>query len=178
MNQNLTTPAFDEYRRGREPQPMHSDAQRYQGDTDPMSPTDGLENWRDGGDTNDTPAPAPPVLDGKPEESRLWVVMDNDVLHAPELCDFGSAREAQCVKHSNLTGGQQAYAGGEFVFLDDKTVVLNGCSGRYRIRTLTEMSAIETAFRKSGYRIWSMGWNDDTNRPALFGTQDPIWVRL
>lgn len=178
MNKILTTPAFDEYRNGRTPQNIHPDAPRYQGDTDAMSPNDGLETWEDGGHTSDTPAPAPPSFEGKPADARLWVIVDKEVLHAPEACDFGSARGAKCLKHSNLTGGKPAYAGGEFVFLDNSTVLLNGCSGRYRIVTQNDMEKIEKAFRKSGYRVWSMGWNDDINRPALFGTQDPILVKL
>lgn len=178
MSQILTAAAFSDYRATREPQQMHADAQRYDGDTDQMIPTDGLEVWEDGDSAGDVAPPAVPDIDGKPSDLHLWVVTQDDVRHAKEQCAFGSARQAKCVKHSNLTGGTAAYAGGEFAYLDPQTLLLNGCSGRYRITTLGEMSAIERAFRRSGYKVWSMGWNEDTDRPAMFGTQDPTWVKL
>ena len=175
MSQEKTKRAFDAYRAPWSLQPIHPEAASYEGDKDPMTLQDGLRSWDDGSATGGAVSEAPNVGTAPPER-RLWVVMSQDVRHAPEHCPFGSAREAGAVKHSNLTGGEDAYAGGELVLLDEHTLLLNGCSGRYRLRSEAEMRAVAGAFRASGYRVWSMGWNRDTDRPALFGTQDPEWI--
>jgi hypothetical protein len=104
------------------------------------------------------------------------VVTTEHVLHALEACDFGAKREAGATKHSNLTGGGRAFVGGELVFLNDTTIGITGSSGRYRLRSGEEMAAIERAFVESGYNVWSMGYNQDVNRPNVFGLSDPEWV--
>jgi hypothetical protein len=176
MPQDKTRIAFDAYRASRSLQPIHVGAPRCEGDSDQMSAEDGLHSWEDGSASASAVRGDTPVIASKPDGRHLWVVIAEDVVHAEEDCPFGRARAAGAVKHSNLTGGADAFSGGEIVFLDDHTVVLNGCSGRYRIRSEAEMRAVASAFRKSGYRVWSMGWNADVSRPALFGTQDPEWV--
>lgn len=175
----LTSASFGLYRAKYALQAMHSEVERFDGDIDQMSEADGLNSWRDGAQTaqlTKADAPPPPEISAKPGNAQLWVVTHDDVLYASELCDFGSRREANAVKHSNLTGGAPAHAGGEMLFVEDQTIVLNGCSGRYRVRNESEMKALASAFRASGYKVWSMGYNADTARPAMFGTQDPEWI--
>lgn len=176
MSQDKTRIAFDAYRGSQSLQPIHAEVRRHEGDTDQMSVEDGLHSWQDGTATASAVQGKTPIIAAVPDGRHLWVVTAEDVVYAEEGCAFGRARAAGTVKHSNLTGGADAFSGGELVFLDDHTVVLNGCSGRYRIRSEAEMRAVAGAFRKSGYRVWSMGWNADISRPALFGTQDPEWV--
>lgn len=176
MPQTLTRPAFDEYRKSRTVQAMSAEVKRYAGDTDRMTVDDGLASWTDGVATSTTSRPTAPQVGPKPDGMHLWIVSADDVVHAAETCEFGAGREFGKIKHSNLTGGADAFSGGELVFIDDQTLVLNGCSGRYRIRSEAEMSALASAFRRSGYRVWSMGWSTDTDRPAMFGLQDPEWV--
>lgn len=170
--------AFAKYRKGHQPdQPMHPDARRYDGDVDQMSPADGLRCWVDG--PVESPGPVPlvkPEVPEQPNGRRLWVVTIEHVLHALEACEFGAKREAGTAKHSNLTGGGRAFAGGELVFLNEATIAITGSSGRYRLRGGEEMAAIERAFIESGYNVWSMGYNQDTNRPNIFGLSDPEWV--
>jgi hypothetical protein len=170
----LTTAAFAAYRAGRQTQAINIQVKRTQGDSDQMTVTDGLDDWHDGVASGPMPKGPAPIIPANPPNCRLWVVMPSDVLHAPEHCAFGAARSAGAVKHSNLTGGQAAYAGGELVFVDPQTVVLNGCSGRYRVRDEAEMKALAGAFKASGYKIWSMGYDSDTNRPFQFGAADPV----
>lgn len=176
MAQVKTKAAFDQFRAGRAVQSMHPDAVRFGGDTDPMGGADGLRSWEDGADKPAIVQTEVPAIAAEPPERRLWVILPTDVLHAPEKCPFGAARGATKVKHSNLTGGGPAFGGGELVFLDAQSVVINGCSGRYRIQSEADMQAVASAFRKSGYMVWSMGWDSDTSRPALFGTKDPVWI--
>lgn len=170
----LTAAAFAAYRAARMPKPMHVDVPRYAGDCDLLTSEEGLLSWEDGSGAEI--ATTPPEIEPAPAEAHLWAVTHEDVVHAPELCPFGADREAGRIKHSNLTGGGDAYCGGELLVLNDNTVVINGCSGRYRMRDAAEMRAVASAFRGSGYNVWSMGWNTDVDRPAMFGTQDPEWV--
>lgn len=174
-----TLASFEKYRRAHQPdQAMHPEADRYNGDTDQILIEDGLEQWTDGPVKEPHAEPAEcPVFVKKPEGRRLWVVTADDVCHSPEACAFGERRGAGVIKHSNLTGGGSAFAGGEVVFLDEETIALTGSSGRYRLRSGAELKAIETAFAESGYNVWSMGYNQDTNRPLTFdGGTDPEWV--
>ena len=180
MTSNARTAAsFAKYRAAHPPeQPINPEARRYAGDCDPMETGDGLEQWVDGPVEAPQPEPAErPELATPQSGTRLWVVTGEDVLHGPEQCDFGAKREAGVTKHSNLTGGGTAHVGGEVIFLDRATIALTGSSGRYRLRSAAEMSDIESAFLGSGYNVWSMGYNEDTNRPNLFeGMTDLEWV--
>jgi hypothetical protein len=170
--------AFTKYRTAYQPdQPMNPGARRYDGDIDQMSVEDGLMCWVDG--SVESPGSEPkgkPELPQRPEGQRLWVVTTEHVLHALEACDFGAKREAGLAKHSNLTAGGRAFVGGELVFLNEVTIAITGSSGRYRLRSGEEMAAIERAFVGSGYRVWSMGYNHEVNRPNVFGLSDPEWV--
>lgn len=170
--------AFAKYRDAHQPdQVMNPGARRYSGDVDQMSSEDGLMCWVDGPVENIGSEPATkPVFSGTPDGRRLWVVTSEHVLHALEACDFGSEREAGAAKHSNLSGGGRAFVGGELVFLNEATIGITGSSGRYRLRNRDEMAAIERAFIESGFNVWSMGYNQDVNRPNVFGLSDPEWV--
>ena len=173
-----TAIALAKYRSAHQPdQPMNPDARRYAGDTDQMGSGDGLLRWVDGPVGTARPQPdIRPELDQRPDGLRLWVVTADDVLHALEACDFGTKREAGAVKHSNLTGGGRAFVGGEMVFIDAATIAITGSSGRYRLRAAGEMEAVERSFVESGYHVWSMGYDQDTNRPNIFGLSDLEWV--
>ena len=166
------------YRSGYQPdQPMNPEARRYVGDVDQMRPEDGLMCWVDGPVKGPGPEPdGKPGLPKQPDGQHLWVVTSEHVLHALEAGDFGKKRQAQAVKHTNLTGGGRAFVGGELVFLNKRTIAITGNSGRYRLRSGKEMAAIERAFVASGYNVWSMGYNQETNRPNVFGLSDPEWV--
>lgn len=174
-----TLASFEKYRLAHQLiQPMNPDAARYAGDTDQMTAEDGLEQWIDGpvGGLQAEP-PERPVFAEKTEGQRLWVVTADDVRHGPEECAFGEQRGALVTKHSNLTAGGSAFVGGEVVFLSAETIAITGSSGRYRLRSGAELKAIEVAFAESGYNVWSMGYNQDTNRPNTFeGGTDPEWV--
>jgi hypothetical protein len=121
------------------------------------------------------PATVPDDLDQA--DRRLWVVRDADVVHADELCGWGQALETGKIKHSNLTGGAPAYSGGELIALNDNTIVLNGCSGRYGPQSAAEMQRVAEAFTKSGYYVWSCGFDEEAGRPLPFGL-DALLVEL
>lgn len=141
-----------------------------------MDSSDGLMQWVDGpGSTG--PSSLPPLLVcSQTQHAHLWVVGEHDVVHAKEHSAFGDSLESEVVKHTNLTGGAAAYSGGELIFLDEHTVVVNGCSGRYGPRSKAELDQVVRAFSESGYGVWSMGFDEETNRPARFIGVYPEWV--
>lgn len=141
-----------------------------------MTVSDGLIQWLDGKGHVGSPG-QPPLLDQRnTKNAHLWVVRTDDVVHVPEQCDFGARLASGVVKHTNLTGGTAAFCGGELLFLEDGTIVVNGCSGRYGPRNRAELDQIVIAFVESGYGVWSMGFDEETNRPAGFVGVLPEWV--
>lgn len=80
------------------------------------------------------------------------------------------------IKHSNITGGQPAFSGGEVSFLNDRELLISGSSGRYRIKTKSDLLDVYRAFNETGYKLYAMGWNEDVQRPEQFGNCDPEWV--
>jgi hypothetical protein len=135
-----------------------------------MTEEDGLREWTDGkGETPKDPPGPLPLLEVKDCTGRsLWVVRLEDVVHARENCPFGKSLASGVIKHTNLTGGAEAYSGGELILLDQHTVVINGRSGRYGPKTKAELYGAARAFADSGYIVWYMGWDEDANRPAPF----------
>lgn len=146
-----------------------------------MSQKDGLVVWVDGPCAKTISSPEASNAPDLSEETvaanqHLWVVRTQDVVHAPENCAFGHNLNSGVIKHTNLTGGEPAYAGGELLVLDEQTIVINGCSGRYGPSSPEEMAAVARAFADSGYGVWSMGWDDDAGMPAPFIGVEPEWV--
>lgn len=146
-----------------------------------MSPVEGLNFWDDGPYTSTGVSRAVSAAPDLPAEEvvakqHLWVVRTQDVVHAPERSDFGSRLKSGVIKHTNLTGGESAFAGGELFIIDPQTVVITGCSGRYGPTTREEMQAVAKAFADSGYGVWSMGWDDEVDLPAPFIGAEPQWV--
>ena len=146
-----------------------------------MSEVDGLKTWVDGpvleaSKQAASPPEQPRVSDSDLKERHLWVVRVEDVAFAMELCAFGRSLPKRMIKHTNLTGGGSAFGGGEVLFRNGNTIIVNGSSGRYGPRSADEMQALAVAFRKSGYNVWSMGYDRDANRPLPFIGVAPQWV--
>lgn len=142
-----------------------------------MEGADGLAAWLDG-EGHAGPPGEPPLLEQRDtQRANLWVVRADDVVYAEERCDFGAGLASGVIKHTNLTGGAAAFSGGELLFLDDGTIVVNGCSGRYGPRSKAELDQVVRAFVESGYGVWSTGFDEETNRPAGFVGTYPEWVK-
>ena len=146
----------------------------------PMTEADGALSWKDGSGSrifmSESDRVPPPVSQERKQHAHLWVVMRDDVRHAPERCAFGQALPTGMIKHSNLTAGAPAHCGGELLFEGKDTIIVNGDSGRYGPRTPEELQAVAMAFRGSGYRVWSMGWDTDAGKPMLFVGARPMLV--
>lgn len=68
-------------------------------------------------------------------------------------------------KHTNLTGGGQAYLGGELWFTSATSIYLSGGSGRYPPLDATQLEEATEVFRSFGYEALSLGWDYDLQRP-------------
>jgi len=108
----------------------------------------------------------------------LWVVRTADVVWAEEHGQFGKTLESGVIKHTNLTGGAPAFSGGELLVLDDdSTIIVNGSSGRYGPKSAAELGDVVTAFARSGYAVWAMGYDFDAGIPLPFyAGASPKWV--
>ena len=174
---SATRAAFDVFRGSLHPRAPREGVIRNVDETKLMTEDEGLAEWIDGQGRPANPAGAAPLLTADDcAKCSLWVVRLEDVVHAPERCDFGKSLASGVIKHTNLTGGAPAYSGGEIIALDENTIVINGYSGRYGPRTRSELDAVARAFADSGYGVWYMGWDDDANRPAPFLGVLPQWV--
>jgi len=106
----------------------------------------------------------------------LWVVRENDAVHAAENCDFGQRLGNGRIKHTNLTGGHPAFCAGELLWADNRRVLISGCSGRYGPRNSTELQSAAVAFTNAGYSVWSTGYDEGTGFCFKFGASIPIEV--
>ena len=170
----LTNAAFDEFRSKFPAKPCNMDEVQAESELTPVTPEQGLQFWRDGpgAPTSHTP----PQIDVAPADKELWVVRTDDVVHASETSAFAETLFRKVLKHSNLTGGEPAHCGGELLFLKDNVIALNGASGRYGPRSEAELSAVASAFHRSGYGVWSFGFDTEAGWPYRFGDTDPEWV--
>jgi hypothetical protein len=175
---SLTTTAFDKFRvkygPARAPQPNKI---RNTDETIQMTIQDGLQILSDGPAVPTATIPTTPILDDTREsDRRLWAVRKADVVHALENCHYGTTLQTGKIKHTNLTGGADAFCGGELLFLSERTIVVNGGSGRYGPRSKAEMNDVAKAFRDSGYDVWCQGYDDETSSPFPLLSVDPVWV--
>ena len=87
------------------------------------------------------------------EKKYLWVIGDFGLRFIRENTR-NSARAGlkKYVCHTNLTGGGEAYQGGEAWFCDDKKVGINFFSDRYGATTPLQWSAVIQHFKNVGYQ--------------------------
>lgn len=140
----------------------------------PLSPEEGLEAWEDGPDRWEIIKPLPNTT--STAAIHLWVVRQEDVVYAAENCEFGRRLETGVIKHTNLTGGAPAFVGGEVMFFEGQTIVINGKSARYPVASSADLDAIALAFKRSGYTVWSMGFDEEAGRPFPFIGVEPKLV--
>ena len=112
-----------------------------------------------------TPAPVTDVRYGKPGASRtehantyLWVIDTRGIPYVFEapIAKIGSVYP----KHTNLTGGAEAYLGGEMWFASTVDLYLSGGSGRYHPEDRNQLEEAAQVFESFGYQVTSLGWND------------------
>ena len=121
------------------------------------------------------PAPATNVIDyGTPPKSssdngtntHLWVINERGLLYIKEVRIERIGDEVP--KHTNLTGGGEAYLGGEMWFKSDTALWINGWSGRYPPESAAQLKKAVRVFKSFGYRVHSLGWNKKERKARRF----------
>lgn len=92
------------------------------------------------------------IHNNKKESTYLWIISQNgDLLILLEQTpNKNSPRKHVC--HTNITGGAEAYQGGELWFISDQKIIINRKSGRYGGNDSQEKYIIEY-FELSGYEV-------------------------
>ena len=106
---------------------------------------------------------------------HLWVVAMAGVPAALEYPKEGTVLQRGRLAHTNLTGGENAHTAGELWFYDQNSIVINGGSSRYRSRSSDELMSVAQAFKDAGYRVASMGWDEESG-PLRFLRGEPEWM--
>ena len=118
----------------------------------------------------------PEVTAEMKKAAHLWVVREVDTVHAPEYCKFGDGLAKKKIKHTNLTGGAPAFSGGELIWIGEREVLVNGCSGRYGPLNASELAAAAQGFAKAGLKCWSSGYDEGSGYCFRFGASVPVEV--
>lgn len=124
-------------------------------------------------------------LDGPPrrkeqcaEFCHLWVVAKVDAAYGEEHCDFAKLLRSGVLKHTNLTGGEDAHSGGEIYFLTDGSVFVNFDSGRYGAHRQGEAAAVAQAIADVGFKVGMIPYDEDLgNPPKIVSAGDEVqWL--
>ena len=114
------------------------------------------------------PAPAKNILTGRPPMSLndrgscryIWV---SDAKSIPYIIESPVPVIGSNVpKHTNLTGGSEAYLGGEMWFTSEVSLYISGGSGRYPAADQLQLKEAVQVFESFDYEVVSLGWDDGT----------------
>ena len=70
--------------------------------------------------------------------------------------------------HTNLTGGKEAYLGGEMWFASSSALYISGGSGHYRPENIRQLDEARLVFSSFNYAVTSLGWDDGSGYPKRF----------
>ena len=100
----------------------------------------------------------PPLERGGATSNRyLWII---DTRGVPYIFEQPiPALNNAIPKHTNLTGGAEAYMGGELWFTSESSMYLSGGSGRYPPVSVRQLEEAASAFKSFGYEVMSLGWD-------------------
>jgi hypothetical protein len=110
------------------------------------------------------------------EAKYLWVVAKEGVPAALEYPTNGRPLNGGRLTHTNLTGAASAHTGGELWFYDTNRIVVNGGSSRYAPRSPQELESVALSFKQAGYKVASMGWDEESNSPLRILQEKPQWL--
>ncbi len=119
---------------------------------------------------------SPPTTDPERLSNKtryLWVLTPTATPSVLE--NVNSTKGVVVAKHSNLTGGEPAHCGGEVWFAMANKIFLSGSSGRYGPATQAQWVTTVELFRKLGFLVADLGWDEGTNRPFAILKGDPEW---
>ena len=156
---SMSTHTLDAFRARYSPRPPIARSTDTPIQSTPLQTSDGLRLL--------TPAPASGVQFGVPSVTQcrsglntyLWVI---DIRGIPYVFEVPiQVIGGTLPKHSNLTGGGEAYLGGELWFTSASSLYLSGGSGRYPPINPTQLEEATEVFESFGYEVYSLGWDYD-----------------
>ncbi|WP_162292132.1 hypothetical protein [Stenotrophomonas maltophilia] len=103
---------------------------------------------------------------GGQEGKYLWLVLREDVVCGLEYGSLGLSLGRKRMAHTNFSGKEPAYVGGEMWFRDESSVWINGGSGRFPAQDASEWHAAVRGFVRAGYSVCSAGWDEGTGTPS------------
>jgi len=167
------SPFFDDYRSAYPARQPNLEKQQFADESTDLSANSDIVSLE--------AAPATGMTLGKPQPKNvtdsakyLWLVTHEDVLGALEFGVSGNATTRRRLAHTNLSGGQDAHAGGEMWFRGHSSIWMTGGSGRYPPTTATELEATVAAFTEAGYAVRCAGWDAEVNMPARIFRGDEV----
>jgi len=107
----------------------------------------------------------------------LWVIGMERVPAILEAAEIGKSLESKIVKHTNLTGGEDAHCGGEVWFIEDRKIIISGSSGRYGPdrNDGEKLANAAHVFKEQGYEVAHLGM-DESGFPSILLVGDPEWM--
>ena len=111
----------------------------------------------------------PPIgMTKRGDNTYLWVITDEGIPYLLEEGNAGRSLNRGRASHTNLTGNQEAYCGGEIWFAGEDTVWISGGSSRFQPRDSNELNTVQKLFEACNYKVTNFGWDDETDRPVRF----------
>ena len=102
----------------------------------------------------------PKHSEGQGYNTYLWVIDDRGVPYLLEISM--STLGDKLPKHTNLTGGKQAYVGGQLWFIDRRGMYVSGGSGRFPPLDEEQLTAAIAVFLSFGYQVTPLGWDSES----------------
>lgn len=166
---------FDVFRATYETRPPRANVIKNSDELKQMSNDDGLSDFDISAGKKAIFSDIPRTADSR-GDIYLWAVTSAQVPYALENAPFGKTLETGRIKHTNLTGGQPAHCGGELWFLSESEILVGGDSGRYGPNSAEELADVTQAFKSIGYRVASLGYDEDSGYSAKILIGAPQWL--
>lgn len=163
------TDALASYRQTWSERPFHAERVAGQDEKRDVTAHEDISSFRAAPAAPWTPGIPPLNAPGDGEQKFIWVIRTDAVPYACERCPIGNTIEGRGkLAHTNLTGGGDAYCGGELWFQTERKIWLTGGSGRYPPRSAEELEAVVSAFRAAGYEVTCPGWSSQMGHPVRY----------
>ncbi|WP_274648985.1 hypothetical protein [Paenibacillus humicola] len=160
--------AFTEYKELFSIRPPDLQRKKYDDELQQLQPEDGLIEFLYH-EMEIIEAGSPPVSydEFNGVNKYLWVITEETVPLILENGETGQKLTRNSVSHTNLTGGKDAYCGGEVWFDGSSNVIwISGGSSRYRARNKDELDKIAEWFSNCNYEVVNFGWDEDIDGPV------------
>ena len=158
MVTGATTPKLDEFRRRYD---LRDSVKQISGSESKMiTPADGLRFLQEAPVSDVDFGHPPKQSDSQGCNTYLWVIDGRGVPYLLEISM--SMLGDNPPKHTNLTGGKQAYLGGQLWFAGPCRMYVSGGSGRFPPLDEEQLTAAIDVFSSFKYKVISLGWDSES----------------